>query len=99
MASQAAFYQRLIEHSFLSLKPFGPMASGGSVMRCSAWLALGQHVGATLDGTPEMAPEMAPDEPSPAGGVVANESTTLVVPSTTEISDSLDGDEVRPPPV
>lgn len=73
--------------------------AGGSVMRCSAWLALGQHVGATLDGTPEMAPEMAPDEPSPAGGVVANESTTLVVPSTTEISDSLDGDEVRPPPV
>lgn len=46
--------------------------AGGSVMRCSAWLALGQHVGATLDGTPEMAPE---------------------------VSDSLDGDEVRPPPV
>jgi signal peptidase len=60
-------------------------ALGGSVMRCSAWLSLGQHVGAALDPTSDIP-------------VLADETATSLVATTTDGADSLDGSTAPPQP-
>jgi hypothetical protein len=74
-------------------------ALGGSVMRCAAWLALGQHVGAALDITPDVSYDASPVAASPADPMPANEAAMLLVPTATDVADSLDGSTVPPAPV